>query len=77
MATYATGGIISALSSGRLVKYVPQCVFTYSSLLVAAGLIVFLLVWERQPSYIAMFMFAFGWGYSEGILNASLPGIAQ
>ena len=69
-----TGGIIGALSAGGLVTYIPQYVFMYCALSVAVGLILFLIVWERQPSYIAVFMFALGWGYSEGTLNGLLPG---
>ena len=72
-----TGGIIGTLSAGRLVKYIPQYVFMYCALLVAVGLILFLIIWERQPSYIAVFMFALGWGYSEGTLNGLLPGNHQ
>ena len=74
LVAFGTGGIIGALSAGGLVKYIPQYVFMYCALSVAAGLILFLIVWERQPSYIAVFMFALDWGYSEGTLNGLLLG---
>ena len=74
MVAFGAGGIIGALSAGRLVKYIPQCVFMYCALLIAAGLVLFLLFWERQPNYIAVFMFALGWGYSEGTVDALIPG---
>ena len=75
LVVFGTGGIIGALSAGRLVKYIPQYVFMYCALLVAVGLILFLLIWERQPSHIVVFMFALGWGYSGGTLNGVIPGI--
>ena len=74
VAAYGTGGIIGTLSAGRLVKYIPQCVFMYCALSVAAGLVLFLLIWERQPSYIALFLFTLGWGYSEGTIDTLIPG---
>ena len=76
LVAFGTGGVIGTLSAGRLVKYIPQYVFMYCALSVAVGLILFLLIWERQPSYISVFMFALGWGYSEGALNGLLPGMS-
>ena len=76
LVTSGTGGIIGTLSAGRLVKYIPQYVFMYCALLVATGLALFLIIWERQPSYIAVFIIALGWGYSEGTVDAVIPGNA-
>ena len=74
LVAFGIGGIIGTLSAGRLVKYIPQYIFMYCALLIAVGLASFLIIWERQPNYIVVFLFALGWGYIKGALDALLPG---
>ena len=70
---FGVGSGISAVSCGRLVKLIPQYMIIYGVYLVNAGLVVFLLVWERVPSYTAAFVTFFVWGLCDGIWNSIPP----
>ena len=70
-------GITSALNSlvtGRLVKYIPDYWFIYCALAINVALMLFLTLWERQPSFPAVFVFALGWGVTVGVWNTLIPG---
>ena len=72
-------GITSALNSlvtGRLVKHIPDYLFIYSAVIANVGLMLFLILWERQPSFIAVFGFALCWGVTVGVWNTLIPGAA-
>ena len=75
LAVYGEVGGIAAISTGRLVKCIPQCVMLYPAFAVCIGLSVFLIFWEREPNYYAMFGVIIGWSLSEGTVNALGPGM--
>ena len=68
-----TFGIFSAFTAvlnGRLVKIVPQYIMVYITILINIGLIVFFLIWERRPSFPAVFLGLTVWGMCDGIWNS-------
>ena len=65
-------GLSNALTSGvvgKIVKYVPRLVIVLIATSINVGLIMFLLLWERIPSYLMAFLFAIGWGFTGGVWN--------
>eukprot|EP00731_Ephydatia_muelleri_P023228 Em0015g811a len=74
-------GLSNALTSGVvgiIVKYVPRLVIVLIATSINVGLIMFLLLWERIPSYLMAFLFAIGWGFTGGVwntLSSSFVGI--
>ena len=63
-----TSAIMSAILN-RLVKYVPRFIFVIAAGLINCGLVIFLLLWKRMPSYILVFLFPVGWGTADAIWN--------
>ena len=62
--------ICSSLSSfitGRTSAYTSRTVVAMISSSTQAGLIVFMLLWEREASYIMAFTVTILWGYNDGI----------
>ena len=74
LVVYGMVGGIAAISAGRLVKYVPQCVMLYVALGVSSGLSLFLAMWDIVPSYYVMVGAVVGLALSEGTINALIPG---
>jgi MFS family permease len=70
--TFGTCSGLSALIAGRLAKYIPQFVFYYLSALILCCVLLFLIFWERQPSYVVAFVPPALIGICEGTFN-SLP----
>lgn len=64
---------LAAFANGRLVKVVPQYVMVYLTALVNLGVLLFLLFWERVPSYPVVFVTMAGWGVCDGIWNSVPP----
>ena len=54
-------------------KFIPQYFIVYKSVTLNVGLLVFLLIWERQPSYYLVFIVLFVLGWNEGIWNSVPP----
>ena len=63
-----TSAVMSALV-GKLVKYIPRFIFVITAGLINSGLMVFLLLWERTPNYVLIFLFPVGWGLADAIWN--------
>ena len=55
-----------AFTVGRLVKYIPQYFVVYTFLTLGLGIVIFLLWWEREPSYFASLLIVFGLGLCGG-----------
>ena len=62
----ASSAIMCAVC-GRLSKYIPQFVMVFFGATLMFILLSFLLIWDRVPSYSAIFTFAIGWGIADGI----------
>ena len=58
-------GIVS-LVTGRLYKYVPTALLLYTSIAVSISMSLFLIFWERVPSFAVVFVLAMGWGWVDG-----------
>ncbi len=58
----------SSLVFGRISFYTPCTVLTAVSItVVQGGVLVFLLCWERQPSYVVVFLASISWGIVDGM----------
>jgi hypothetical protein len=71
-----TFGIFSAMTAiinGRLVKCVPQYVMIYAVTCVNIGIVIFVLLWERTPSFPIIFLIIASWGICDGIWNSVPP----
>lgn len=64
---------LSALIGGRLVKFIPQFSIVYTVSAALMGLMLFLIFWERTPSYIVAFVVISVWGVCEGIWHSVPP----
>ena len=72
-------GVSSAAVSsmyGTVVKYIPECLVLLLTGLIDIGLIIFLLVWKREPSYAAVIIFVLGWGVADAIWEVMYSGKA-
>lgn len=70
-------GITSSFNSvitGRVVKYIPEYCVIYMGLAINLALMLFLIFWQRTPSFIAVFAFALAWGVTVGVWNTMIPG---
>ena len=72
--SYSVSGAISGIIMGRLHHYMPQTVLVYTGVVVSLALTLFLLFWERVPSFYAVFGFAVGWGLSDGVWQSLISG---
>ncbi|KAL5477601.1 hypothetical protein EMCRGX_G024417 [Ephydatia muelleri] len=59
---------------GTVVKYIPECLVLLLTGLIDTGLIIFLLVWKREPSYAAVIIFVLGWGVADAIWEVMYSG---
>ena len=50
-------------------KFIPRYFFFVSGGLTNIALLVFLIVWERTPSFLVVFLFAFLWGTADAVWN--------
>ena len=69
-------GFCSAATSmaySKVVKYMPLLAITLFAASLNIGVIIFLLVWERVPSYGVIFSFAIVWGMADAIWNTVPP----
>ena len=65
-------GISSAVVSiaySKLVKHIPIFAFALFGAFLSIGVILFLLIWERVPSYAVIFSFAVVWGVTDAVWN--------
>ena len=71
--TFGIGGALTAFAAGSVVKYIPQYFIVYTFMAINLGIVIFLILWDREPSYVASFLILFGWGACEGIWNSIPP----
>jgi hypothetical protein len=64
---------MTAIINGRLVKCVPQYVMIYAVTCVNIGIVIFVLLWERTPSFPIIFLIIASWGICDGIWNSVPP----
>ena len=69
---FGVGAALTAFTAGRLVKYIPQYFIVCTFIAINLGIVIFQILWDRKPSYVASFLILFGWGICEGIWN-SIP----
>ena len=65
-------GISSAVGSfatGKILSYIPRFVIMTLNLLLMLSLLVFLIVWEREPNYVVVFIVPILWGICDSIWN--------
>ena len=65
-------GVSSAVGSlfiGKILSRVPRFVIMLLNLLLMLSLLVFLLVWEREPNYVVVFTVPTLWGICDSIWN--------
>lgn len=71
--TFGVGSGIAAVLCGRVVKLIPQYAIVYTVYLINVGLVVFMLLWDTEPSYVAVFVTFFAWGICDGLWNSIPP----
>ena len=64
----ATSAIMSMVY-GETMKYISPFVIVLFGATLNVSLILFLLIWERVPSYIVIFAFVIGWGVADAVWN--------
>ena len=74
LAIYGLGSGLTALTAGRAVKYIPQYFIVYTFLSINMGIVIFMLLLEREPSYILSFLILFGLGICEGVWISTPSG---
>ena len=65
-------GMSSAATSmaySRVMKCIPRLAIALFAASLNIGVIIFLLIWERAPSYAVIFSFAVVWGMADAIWN--------
>ena len=65
-------GVSSAITSivcSRLVKYLPRFLVVLFGVALSVAMLLFMLFWERVPSYYVIFTIAVGWGASDAVWN--------
>ena len=72
--TFGLASALSSIVSGYIVKYIPDSYVIYVGLTNNVGLVLFLLFWQRVPSFLVVFLFATVWGLSDGLWNTLVPG---
>ena len=66
---FGVSSAIGSLFTGRILSHVPRFVIMLLNLLLMLGLMVFLLVWDREPSYAVVFVIPILWGFCDSIWN--------
>ena len=74
LAIFGSGSGLTALTAGRLVKYIPQYFIIYTVSTIIVGILIFLLLWKREPSYVVPFLVLFGLGTWEGVWFSTSAG---
>lgn len=57
----------SSLVLARVAVYTSCTLLAVLTATVEGGFIVFLLCWEREPSYVVVFLTSFVWGFADGL----------
>ena len=68
--------MVSSLTVGWISTYTSRKLITVAAAIVQAGMILFMLFWEREPSYVMVFLTSLGWGIVDGVWM-TLPASKQ
>ena len=63
-------GVCSAIMSivySRLLKYLPRFLIIFFGVALSGSMLLFMLFWERMPSYTVIFIIAVGWGAADAV----------
>ena len=68
---------MTAVTTSRLFKCVPQFLIVYLFAAVMTGTVIFLLLWEREPNYLILFTFVAALGMCEGMWYNITPSMSK
>lgn len=71
--TYGICSGLSAVVGGRLTKCIPQFIIVYTFSLIMLSMVLFLIFWEKEPSYVIAFVPTAIFGLCEGIWHSVPP----
>lgn len=66
---FGVSSAVGSLFTGRILSHVPRFVIMLLNLLLMLGLMVFLLIWDREPSFAVVFVIPILWGFCDSIWN--------
>ena len=66
---FGASSAIGSLFTGRILSYVSRFVIMILNLLLMLSLLVFLLLWDREPNYAVVFVVPILWGVCDSIWN--------
>ena len=65
---------VSAFLTGKVyLAYLPRYLVAIPTCLMTSALLTFLIVWDREPSYVFIFVFISLWGVNDGQWNTFAP----
>ena len=67
--------MFAGIGFGRLHRYVPAFVLIYIGGIIAGGLTLFLIFWNRVPNYYAVIGYSIGWGICDGVWQSLVSGM--
>ena len=71
---YGLTATVSGFLTGKIyLAYLPRYVVAIMTCLMTLALLTFLLTWEREPSYVFIFVFISLWGVTDGQWNTFAP----
>ena len=66
---FGVSSAVGSLFTGKISSYVPRFVIMILNLLLMLSLLVFLLMWDREPNYAVVFVVPILWGVCDSIWN--------
>ena len=71
---FGLASAVGSISSGLIVKWIPEHFIILIGYINNISLTLFLLFWERIPTFAVVFVFPIVWGLSDGLWNTLIPG---
>ena len=72
--SYSISGAVAGIVVGRIYRFVPEVLLIYAGVILGGSLTLFLIFWNRVPSYLVAFSFAIGWGLCDGVWQSLVSG---
>ena len=72
--SYSISGAVAGIVVGRTYRFVPEFLLIYAGVILGGSLTLFLIFWNRMPSYLVVFSFAIGWGLCDGVWQSLVSG---
>lgn len=66
---FGASSAIGSYITGKILSRVPRFVMMLLNLLLMLSLLIFLLVWDREPNYAVVFIVPILWGVCDSIWN--------